>query len=212
MPLTSGPYAGFCLGWCERQKHERLGGNRGYISPGKFEKSRNQVIEVYFSCILRVLLTLPLRLSGPLRQAPFHPPPPPPLTTALNLLLYFYYTGGGTRVPAKLVDLDPQAHKFAEVWGWRIIVGEYFSADFQPAPFQYRWVKTANSSEQAAAGQSQLTNITWNDANTEKSRILQELQHKAMKTSGKLSIRFNMDSFNEFPQAPYFGWGRIIGN
>ena len=37
-------------------------------------------------------------------------------------------------------------------------MGEYFSADFQPAPFQYRWVKTANSSggdeDQAAAGQS----------------------------------------------------------
>lgn len=95
-------------------------------------------------------------------------------------------------------------------------MGEFFSADFQPAPFQYRWVKTANSSdgdaEQAAAGQSQLTNITWNEANTETSRILRELKQKAMSTSGKLSIRFNMDSFNEFPKEPYFGWGRITGN
>ncbi|KAL9973993.1 hypothetical protein ACROYT_G020520 [Oculina patagonica] len=124
-------------------------------------------------------------------------------------------TGGGTRVPAKLVDLDPQAHKFAEVWGWKILVGDYFSADFQPAPFQYRWVKTANSSdgdaEQAAAGQSQLTNIIWNETNAETSRILQELKNKAISTSGKLSIRFNMDSFNEFPKEPYFGWGRITG-
>jgi len=124
-------------------------------------------------------------------------------------------TGGGTRVPAKLVDLDPQAHKFAEIWGWRILVGEYFSADFQPAPFQYRWVKTANSSggdeDQAAAGQSLLTNINWNETNTNKSKLLRELKDKAMKTSGKLSIRFNMDSFNEVPQEPYFGWGRITG-
>lgn len=75
-------------------------------------------------------------------------------------------------------------------------------------------MKTANSSDgtvQGAAGQSQLTNIIWNDTSTEKSQILRELKHKAMKTSGKLSIRFNMDSFNEFPQEPYFGWGRITG-
>ena len=93
-------------------------------------------------------------------------------------------------------------------------LGEFFSADFQPAPFQYRWVKTANASdgdaEQAAAGQSQLTNITWNENNVATSRILREL--RSMSTSGKLSIRFNMDSFNEFPQKPYFGWGRITGN
>ena len=76
-------------------------------------------------------------------------------------------------------------------------------------------MKTANSSggdeDQAAVGQSLLTNIIWNDTNTEKSKILRELKDKAMKTSGKLSIRFNMDLFNEVPQDPYFGWGRITG-
>lgn len=76
-------------------------------------------------------------------------------------------------------------------------------------------MKTANSSggdeDQAAAGQSLLTNINWNETNTNKSKLLRELKDKAMKTSGKLSIRFNMDSFNEVPQEPYFGWGRITG-
>ena len=76
-------------------------------------------------------------------------------------------------------------------------------------------MKTANSSggdgDQAAAGQSLLTNIIWSDTNIEKSKILRELKDKATKTSGKLSIRFNMDSFNEDPQEPYFGWGRITG-
>lgn len=120
-------------------------------------------------------------------------------------------------MPAKLVDLDPQAHKFAEVWGWTIRVGDYFSADFEPAPFQYRWVKTANSSvgdpEQAAAGQSQLTNIIWNETTTQKSKMLKELlNHEAFKASRKLSIRFNMDAFIESPKAPFFGWGRITGN
>lgn len=114
-------------------------------------------------------------------------------------------------MPAKLVDLDPQAHKFAEIWGWRILVGEYFSADFQPAPFQYRWAKTANSSNGGAAGQSLLTNIIWNETKTNTSLVLRESKDKAMKASGKLSIRFNMDLFNDVPQEPYFGWGRITG-
>lgn len=120
--------------------------------------------------------------------------------------------GGGTRVPAKLVDLDPQAHKFSEVWGWRILVGEYFSADYVPAPFQYRWVKSTNGSdgdtEQGAAGQSLLTNIKWNDTAEEipNSPILQK-----MRKATRLSIRFNMDAFNEVPHNPYFGWGRITG-
>lgn len=128
---------------------------------------------------------------------------------------YFYLLGGGTRVPAKLVDLDPQAHKFSEVWGWRILVGEYFSADYVPAPFQYRWVKTANASngdaEQGAAGQSQLINIHWNEKETGMSRIMKELKDTSASNGGKLSIRFNMDAFNEIPQDPYFGWGRITG-
>ena len=76
-------------------------------------------------------------------------------------------------------------------------------------------MKTANSSggdeDQGAAGQSLLTNIVWNETNTEKSEILRDLKVKAIKTSGKLSIRFNMDLFNEVKQDPYFGWGRITG-
>ena len=60
-------------------------------------------------------------------------------------------------------------------------------------------------------GSPLLTNIVWNEINTEKSEILRELNDKAMKTSGKLSIRFNMDSFDEVQQGPYFGWGRITG-
>ena len=126
-------------------------------------------------------------------------------------IAYFPLVGGGTRVPAKLVDLDPQANKFAEVWGWRILVGEYFSADYVPTPFQYRWVKSTNGSdgdaEQGAAGQSILTNINWNEtAEIAHSQILQKIRNAT-----RLSIRFNMDAFNEVPYNPYFGWGRITG-
>ena len=38
----------------------------GIICP--WEILKNQVVEVHFSCILRVILTLPLRLSRPLRS------------------------------------------------------------------------------------------------------------------------------------------------
>ena len=126
--------------------------------------------------------------------------------------------GGETRVPAKLVDLDPQAHKFTEIWGWRIVFGEYFSADVLHAPFQYRWVKTANSSngdaDQGAAGQSVLENINWNLSSgyfASKSRIWRELKDGAEMTSGRLSIRFNVDAFNKSPQTSYYGLGRITG-
>ena len=63
--ILSGLQEGFCLGGCENRKHERLGWIRGYIFP---EILKRQVVEVHFFCILRFILTLPLRLSGPLRH------------------------------------------------------------------------------------------------------------------------------------------------
>ena len=52
----------FCLGgvWAPEAWASR--GIRGY-------NLKNQVVEVHFSCTLSVILTLPLRLSGPLRCA-----------------------------------------------------------------------------------------------------------------------------------------------
>ena len=138
------------------------------------------------------------------------------MITLLPSPSYFYHEGGGTRAPAKLVDLDPQAHKFEVIWGWTILVDGFFSADFVPAPTQYRWVKVANSShgtttdaDQGAAWQSILTNIIWNEKATT-SPVLEEMR-PVTNESGKLSIRFNVDSFNESPSDPYFGWGRITG-
>ena len=64
------------LGWVrsrERRKRERLGwgGGGGWRSGGIFprEMLKNQFAEVRFSCIPRVISTLPPRLSGPLRRA-----------------------------------------------------------------------------------------------------------------------------------------------
>ena len=95
-------------------------------------------------------------------------------------------------------------------------MGGFLSADFVPAPTQYRWVKVANSShgtktdaDQGAAWQSILTNITWNEK-TKTSPILKEMRH-VTNESRNLSIRFYVDNFNESPSDPYFGWGRIIG-
>ena len=79
----------FCSGGCEHRKHEHLGGIRRYISPGNL---KNQVVEVHFSRLLRVNLTLPLRLSGRLRPVrvcgrTYHPPPPPPPPTLPTALI-----------------------------------------------------------------------------------------------------------------------------
>ena len=65
----------------------RLGGIRGYICPGNFEK--NQVVEVHFFCILKVvlILSLPQRTFAARKGLQTHPsqppPPPPPLPAAL---------------------------------------------------------------------------------------------------------------------------------
>ena len=61
--------------------------------PGGYftEKLKNQIIEVHFSCILKVILTLPLRISGPfaaregVRTHPSHP-------SLLSMALYVLFT------------------------------------------------------------------------------------------------------------------------
>lgn len=73
------------------------------------------------------------------------------------------FLDGGNKTFAKLVDLDPEAQLFSEIWGWRIRVGNLFSADYTPVPFQYIWKKMVTrrrgDSTLGAAYQSVLSNI-----------------------------------------------------
>lgn len=126
------------------------------------------------------------------------------------------FIDGGNQTWGKLVDLDTQAQMFSEIWGWRIRVGNLFSADYTPVPFQYLWKKVAETpqfgSPFGAAYQSVLTNISWID-NESTSPFIQQLR-KAMDNeniSDTLSIRLNVDIYQKNFEKDNFTTGRITG-
>ncbi|KAK3740673.1 hypothetical protein QZH41_019042, partial [Actinostola sp. cb2023] len=123
---------------------------------------------------------------------------------------------GGNKTSAKLVDLDTQAQMFSEVWGWRIHINNYLSADFTPVPVQYTWKKMTKVRggvhSLGAVHQSVLSNIHWLD-NNETSRFFNELQSmmgNSAVSSQKLSIRYNMDMYEGHRTKSNFTYGRIV--
>ena len=123
---------------------------------------------------------------------------------------------GGNKALAKLVDLDTQAQTFSEIWGWRLRIGNFFSADFKPVAFQYLWAKLVEAeslSPVAAAYQSVLYNIKWLD-DTSSSPLIEEWR-TAMKNENindtALSIRFNVDLYEKDSRKNSFTYGRITG-
>ncbi len=116
-----------------------------------------------------------------------------------------------------MVDLDAQAQLFSEIWGWRIRIGNLFSADYTTVPFQYIWKKMITNREGdstfGAAYQSVLSNIRWLD-NGKESPFIKQLQ-VAMNNdnidSERLSIRFNLDMFENNQKDRKFLTGRVTG-
>lgn len=116
-----------------------------------------------------------------------------------------------------MVDLDTEAQMFSEIWGWRIQIGNLFSANYTPVPFQYICEKVAETpqfgSPHGAAYQSVLTNIRWIDNETT-SCFIQQLR-KAMNneniTKDALSIRLNVDIYQKNFEKDNFTTGRITG-
>lgn len=125
---------------------------------------------------------------------------------------------GGNATTAKIVDLDAEAQLFSEIWGWRIRIGNIFSADYTPVPLQYIWTKMITNQfggdfTFGAAFQSVLSNITWMDSGND-SPFVKQLQ-VAMKNdnidSERLSIRFNVDMFVNNSTESTFTTGRVTG-
>ena len=121
---------------------------------------------------------------------------------------------GNNKTVAKMVDLDTQAQRFSEIWGWRLQIGDFFSADYTPVPFQYAWSKLTCGGGNASIGtvyQSVLSNIQWMD-NSNRSPFIKQLQD-TMKNdnieSDKLSIRFNVDLYGLLTEPEITG--RIVG-
>ena len=132
-----------------------------------------------------------------------------------------YSSDGGDKTSAKLVDLDTEAQLYyCEMWGWRIRIGDLFSADYTPIPPQYLWKKKitkegekTNSTAFGVAYQSVLSNVTWID-NGNGSPFIQKLQRAMnhVNISGKdLSIRFNLDMYESYSRKNTFTTGRITG-
>ncbi len=121
-----------------------------------------------------------------------------------------------SKVPAKLVDLDPEQQLVSEIWGLQVRIATatgttLLLADFEPAAFIDIWDRaTVSSGGDADAGamyQSVLTNLRWSDVSS--SAFLTAL--KAAASDGLLSIKFNVDSFNLDYTSPEFMTGRIVG-
>ena len=136
----------------------------------------------------------------------------------LKLCCSFLFLEGGNMTAAKMVDLDTQAQLFSEIWGWRIRIGNLFSADFTPVPFKYIWDKMITTegyeySPYGAVYQSVLSNIRWID-NGKDSPFIKQLQ-TAMNNdnidSERLSIRFNVDMYTTDPKKSTFTMGRVTG-
>ncbi len=135
----------------------------------------------------------------------------------VDYICLFLILEGGNKTTAKMVDLDAQAQLFSEIWGWRIRIGNLFSADYTTVPFQYIWTKMITNRKGdftfGATYQSVLSNIRWLD-NRKESPFIEQLQ-VAMNNdnidSERLSIRFNLDMFENSRKDSKFLTGRVTG-
>ena len=134
-----------------------------------------------------------------------------------QLMLPFYFSDGGNKSAAKLTDLDPEARLFSEIWGWRLRLGDFFSADYSPVPFQYVWKKMVKDPRGSytfgAAYQSVLSNIRWIQNNSDSSFVtkLQKAMENKNIDSSRLSIRLTMDMYQNDSTKNSFTTGRITG-
>ncbi|MCV4339524.1 hypothetical protein [Pseudomonas capsici] len=122
------------------------------------------------------------------------------------------------RVPAKMVDLDPEQQLVSEIWGLEVRIADaqgntLLSGQFLPAAFNDIWDRATGSGKKGdigagAAYQSVLQNLQW--GNVSGSAFLSQLQ-QVSQASGQLSIKFNVDGLNMTYSSPDFMCGRIAG-
>ena len=123
---------------------------------------------------------------------------------------------GDARVSAKIVDLDTEQQMVSEIWGLRLRLHdsqgqEAWRGAFEVAPFSDIWVRFPGGQPDSFFGafyQSVITGVQW--ADELQSPLLQQL--KAAALDGQLSIKFNVDGFDDTVTSPTFTWGRIVGS
>jgi len=129
-------------------------------------------------------------------------------------------TGDG-RTAGKIVDLDPEQQMVSEIWGLHVVlgggtgVGFSVRGDFEVAAFGDIWVRYPQGQPDSFFGafyQSVLKSLDWK--NETASRFLKELDESlpADKAARKLSIKFNVDGFQDDSTLPMFTFGRVVGS
>jgi len=129
-------------------------------------------------------------------------------------------SSGHGRTEGKLVDLDPEQQMVSEIWGFQVVLGGSGSGfsirgDFEVAAFGDIWTRFPQGQADswfAAFYQSVLKNLEWK--NQTASRFLKELDQlsPADKAGRKLSIKFNVDGYNDDPASTTFTFGRVVGS
>jgi hypothetical protein len=123
----------------------------------------------------------------------------------------------GDRVPAKLVDLDPEQQLVSQIWGFELSLassthGVAFRGSFAVTPLADLWKRYRNTDSYdrgaSAYFQSVLTGITW-PAGLD-SRVLREIA-EAGSDPTRLSIRFTTDGYENRSDAADFTFGRVTG-
>ena len=129
-------------------------------------------------------------------------------------------SSGHGRTEGKLVDLDPEQQMVSEIWGFQVVLGGSGSGfsirgDFEVAAFGDIWTRFPEGQPDSFFGafyQSVLQNLDWKNQTT--SRFLKELDQlsPADKAGRKLSIKFNVDGYNDDRTATTFTFGRVVGS
>ena len=123
----------------------------------------------------------------------------------------------GQRTSAKMVDLDPQSMDTSMIYGWKLGIGDFLTADFTPVPLAYLWKKMQSEPSVDGDGalgatyQSSLTNITWLERGRGSSFIRHLRRVMDVSESTQLSIRFHLDLFAPRLSGELFVLGRIVG-
>ncbi|WP_316839860.1 hypothetical protein [Pedobacter gandavensis] len=120
------------------------------------------------------------------------------------------------RVAGKIVDLDPQQQSVSQIWGMVVRLGNegnvLLKGEFTPVGFNDIWwkrtVNAGGSPGAAATYQSVLTGLNWTEGGLN-SRYLNELKAES---PDQLSMKFNVDIFNQTVTDANFTIGRVVGS
>lgn len=128
--------------------------------------------------------------------------------------------GSDVRAEGKIVDLDPEQQMVSEIWGLQVVLGSNgigfgFRSDFDVAAFADIWLRYPQGQPDSFFGafyQSVLNILEWKSRG--QSRFLTELEHSLPPSGkgGKLSIKFNVDGYNDDFRSPTFTLGRVVGS